>query len=79
MGSHFSADTMVGFPFVYSLSPDSYWQLLISQNPDNEASLQWGHYFLVGIGLSGILWGVAGGAFFVCNMEYQLFLFIWEE
>jgi len=45
------------------------------KNPDNEASLQWGHYFLVGIGLSGILWGVAGGAFFVSdNMQYQLFL-----
>lgn len=45
------------------------------KSPNNEASPQWGNYFLVGIGLSGILWGAAGGAFFVSdNMQYQLFL-----
>ncbi len=45
------------------------------KNLNNETSLQWGNYFLVGIGLSGILWGAAGGAFFISdNMQYQLFL-----
>ncbi|GKS69834.1 diguanylate cyclase/phosphodiesterase with PAS/PAC sensor(s) [Nitrosomonas sp. PY1] len=45
------------------------------KNPDNAASLQWGNYFLVGVGLSGILWGIAGGAFFVSDdMRNQLLL-----
>lgn len=36
---------------------------------------RWGRWFMIGVGLSGLLWGTAGGIFFVSDSEtHQFFL-----
>lgn len=52
--------------------------LVISYNrekPSDAELIRWGNYFIVGVALSALLWGFAGGAFFVSDsLLHQLFL-----
>ena len=46
-----------------------------SKNPSTDESVTWGHLFICGVFLSGTLWGLAGGIFFVADSPmHQLFL-----
>lgn len=43
--------------------------------PTIEESIAWGRYFILGVLLSGVFWGLAGGAFFLAHSAmHQLFL-----
>ena len=45
------------------------------KNPSVTESVTWGHLFISGVLLSGMLWGIAGGIFFVADSAlHQLFL-----
>lgn len=45
------------------------------KDPSVTESVTWGHLFISGVLLSGLLWGIAGGIFFVGNSAlHQLFL-----
>jgi diguanylate cyclase (GGDEF)-like protein/PAS domain S-box-containing protein len=45
------------------------------KNPSASESVIWGRLFVVGVFLSGVLWGTAGGIFFVASsVMHQLFL-----
>ncbi|MDO8335132.1 MAG: EAL domain-containing protein [Nitrosomonas sp.] len=44
-------------------------------NPSIEESIAWGRFFIIGVLLSGVFWGLAGGAFFLAHSAmHQLFL-----
>ncbi len=50
-------------------------QFYFRKNPSTAESIAWGRLFVVAVLLSGILWGVAGGIFFVSHDPmHQLFL-----
>jgi diguanylate cyclase (GGDEF)-like protein/PAS domain S-box-containing protein len=47
----------------------------LSNIPSIERSITWGRYFIFGVLLSGVSWGLAGGAFFLAHSAmHQLFL-----
>lgn len=76
--NHISKDWALGWlAAIYVLAVIRFFviQSYFRNNPSTIESRIWGRFFIAGLLLSGILWGLAGGIFFVSSSTlHQLFL-----